>query len=141
MNMTPMIDIVFQLIVFLMVANDLSRRDIEDLDLPRAVHAFETCGAPDPLVVNLLPGGPDLAPALRVRGRDMDLAEFRRFLRPEADRLRADAGGASDLPVLIRADRASRWQDVQRVMQACADRDIRVRSIQFATEDPARSGR
>ena len=32
MNMTPMIDIVFQLIVFLMVANDMSRKEIEDLD-------------------------------------------------------------------------------------------------------------
>ena len=140
MNMTPMIDIVFQLIVFLMVANDMSRKEIEDLDLPGARHAVEICGAPDPLIVNLLPGGPGAAPELRVRGLALDLAGFRRFLGPEADRRRPAPGGPSDLPVLIRADRESRWQDVQWVMQACAGEGVGVRRIQFATRDPRQDG-
>lgn len=139
-DMTPMIDIVFQLIVFLMVANDMSRKEIEDLDLPGAEHARQDDGTEKRrIIVNLLRDGGTGAPALRVKGREMDLARFRQFLKPEADGAR-DAKGASDLTVLVRADRSSRWQDVQWVIQACAERDIRVHRLQFATQDE-REGR
>jgi len=139
MNMTPMIDIVFQLIVFLMIANDMSRKEIEELNLPAALHAQEDKGDREKyrIIVNLLKnpkGGP---PALKVKGQDMDLAIFQQFLKAEADRNREpDGPKASELFVLIRADRESRWQDVQWVMQACADPTIRVYKLQFATEDP-----
>jgi biopolymer transport protein ExbD len=139
MNMTPMIDIVFQLIIFLMIANDMSRKEIEDLNLPAALHAKEDQGLNEKyrLIVNLLKnprGGP---PDLKVKGTDMDLAVFQQFLRTEADRNReTDGPKASELFVLIRADKDSRWQDVQWVMQACADPAIRVYKLQFATEDP-----
>ena len=48
-NMTPMIDVVFQLIIFLMLANDMSRKEIEDLLLPDAVHATENLQPVDTL--------------------------------------------------------------------------------------------
>jgi biopolymer transport protein ExbD len=142
MNMTPMIDIVFQLIIFLMIANDMSRKEIEDLTLPTALHAQEDKGLNEKyrLIVNLLKnerGGP---PALKVKGQDMDLAVFQQFLKSEADRNREnDAVRASELYVLVRADKDSRWQDVQWLMQACADPGIRVYKLQFATEDPKKS--
>jgi biopolymer transport protein ExbD len=138
-NMTPMIDVVFQLIIFLMLANDMSRKEIEDLTLPSAFHADEDKGEKEKyrLIVNLLrseTGGP---PTLKVRGEDMDLAKFAQLLRPEADRIREpDGPKASELFVLIRADKNSRWQDVQWVMQACADPGIRVYKLQFATTNP-----
>ena len=139
MNMTPMIDIVFQLIIFLMLANDLSRKEIEDLELPAALHAREDQGLNEKyrLIVNLLKnerGGP---PIFKVRGEEMDLVGFQQILKVEADRNREnDAQRASELFVLVRADKGSRWQDVQWVMQACCDPGIRVYKLQFATEDP-----
>lgn len=142
MNMTPMIDIVFQLIIFLMIANDMSRKEIEDLTLPSALHAQEDKGENEKyrLIVNLLKnerGGP---PLLKVKGMDMDLTVFQQFLKVEADRNREDdAIRASELYVLIRADKESRWQDVQWVMQACCDPGIRVYKLQFATEDPRKA--
>ena len=138
-NMTPMIDVVFQLIIFLMLANDMSRKEIEDLTLPEALHASEDKGEKEKirLIVNLLKdekGGP---PIFKVKGIEMDLAAFAQFLAPFADQSREEAQPrASDLFILIRADRRSRWQDVQWVMQVCADPKIRVYKLQFATHNP-----
>ncbi|HEU4394389.1 MAG TPA: biopolymer transporter ExbD [Planctomycetota bacterium] len=139
MNMTPMIDIVFQLIIFLMVANDMSRKEIEDLTLPQAKHAQEDKGEKEKyrIIVNLLKNERKNTPDLKVKGREMDLVQFQQFLKPEADRHREpDGPKASELYVLIRADKSSRWQDVQWVIQACCDPGIRVYKLQFATEDP-----
>ncbi len=141
MNMTPMIDIVFQLIIFLMLANDLSRKEIEDLELPEAMHATEDKGEKEKyrIIVNLVKNEEGRPPSLRVKGIEMDLNAFQQYLRPEADRNREpDGPKASELYILIRADKASRWQDVQWVMQACADPGIRVYKLQFATTDPTK---
>ncbi|MEO0662385.1 MAG: biopolymer transporter ExbD, partial [Planctomycetota bacterium] len=46
MDMTPMIDVVFLLIIFFMVITDLTQRDLEDLHLPLAEQA--TPDKPDP---------------------------------------------------------------------------------------------
>ena len=138
-DMTPMIDIVFQLVVFLMIANDMSRKDIEDLVLPLASHGQEDQGIKEKrrIIVNLLKnegGGP---PTLKVRGQEMDLDKFKQYLQPEAELSREpDGPRASELFILIRADKGSRWQDVQWVMQACADPKIRVYKLQFATSNP-----
>ncbi len=138
-DMTPMIDIVFQLVVFLMIANDMSRKEIEELALPDAVHGSEDKGINEKrrVIVNLLSddkGGP---PILKVRGEEMDLDRFKQYLAPEADILREqDSTRASELYVLIRADKKSRWQDVQWVMQAFADPKIKVYKLQFATTNP-----
>jgi len=138
-NMTPMIDVVFQLVIFLMIANDMSRKEIEDLTLPDAVHGQEDKGLNEKrrLIVNLLKnerGGP---PSLKVKGVEMDLVRFQQYLGPEAEFSREpDGPKASDLYILIRADKNSRWQDVQWVMQACADPKIRVYKLQFATTNP-----
>jgi biopolymer transport protein ExbD len=143
MNMTPMIDIVFQLIIFLMLANDLSRKEIEDLELPLAMHASEDKGDKEKyrIIVNLLKNEGDQLPTLKVKGMEMNLDTFKQFLRPEADRNREpDGPKASELYVLVRADTNSRWQDVQWVMQACADPGIRVYKLQFATTKPPEPG-
>ena len=140
-NMTPMIDVVFQLIIFLMLANDMSRKEIEDLQLPAALHAEEDKGLDEKrrIIVNLLKnenpaGGP---PTMKVKGMEMNLDQFAQFLLPEADQIReTDGPKASELFILIRADAQTRWQDVQWIMQVCADPKIRVYKLQFATHNP-----
>jgi biopolymer transport protein ExbD len=144
MNMTAMIDIVFQLIIFLMLANDLSRKEIEELTLPEAQHATEDKGDKEKsrIIVNLLKGEGGGPPSLKVKGNEYNLNEFKTFLLPWADRSREpDGPRASELFVLIRADKGARWQDVQYVMQACADPNIRVYKLQFATEDPNKANK
>jgi hypothetical protein len=41
----------------------------------------------------------------------------------------------SEIYVLIRADRSTPWQEVQWIMQDCADPDVRIWKLQFATRD------
>ena len=142
-NMTPMIDVVFQLIIFLMLANDMSRKEIEDLNLPEAMHATEDKGEKEKyrVIVNLLkPEKPGQPPILKIRGEQIyDLAVFQQKIKPDADRQREDEQPhASELYVLIRADRDARWQDVQWVMQALAEpqANLRVYKMQFATHNP-----
>ena len=139
-NMTPMIDVVFQLIIFLMLANDMSRKEIEDLELPEAMHASEDKGEKEKyrVIVNLLksdvPGAP---PTLKVKGQEMTITEFQQFIKPDADRNREpEQPHASELYILLRADRKSRWQDVQWVMQSLADPGLKVYKLQFATHNP-----
>jgi hypothetical protein len=74
---------------------------------------------------------------MKVRGMEMNLDEFAQFLLPEADQIREpDGPRASELYILIRADAQTRWQDVQWIMQVCADPKIRVYKLQFATHNP-----
>lgn len=139
-NMTPMIDVVFQLIIFLMLANDMSRKEIEDLFLPQALHGTEDQGLNEKrrVIVNLLKNETgDGPPTLKVKGMEMDLNTFAQFLQPEADMVReTEQPRASELFVLLRADVGARWQDVQWVMQAFADPKIRVYKLQFAVHNP-----
>src|SRR5688500_1360127 len=59
MDMTPMIDVVFQLIIFFMLLMDMSTKELEILKLPKAVSAVKD--EPDPKdprpVVNITPDG------------------------------------------------------------------------------------
>ena len=41
MDMTPMIDVVFNLLIFFMIVTDLSQKDLADLTLPLANHAVQ----------------------------------------------------------------------------------------------------
>jgi biopolymer transport protein ExbD len=133
-NMTPMIDVVFQLIIFLMLANDMSRREIEELDLPAARQGQEDLGTErSRVIVNLLRnvGDPGGTPTLLVKGVETDLDGLRHAVACLA------AARPGETCVLIRADRASRWQDVQWVMQALAAEGIH--RLQFAVHDPGRA--
>ncbi len=144
MNMTPMIDVVFQLIIFLMLANDLSRKEIEELKLPPAANAQEDKGQGEQhrVIVNLIAGKNGGPPRLKVKGKEYDLRGFTQFITPLALKYKEpEPPNASELFVLIRADKDARWQDVQWVMQVCADPNIKIYKLQFATEDPNKAGK
>ena len=136
-ELTPFIDIVFQLLIFLMVANDLTRKEVEDLDLPEAPHpAADPSAPPGRLVVNLLPGPRERPPLFLVRGSLVDLDSLGRLLRDHRD-LNARPS------VLLRGDRTSPWLHVQLAMQACAAPGVEIDRIDFATDGapPSREGR
>jgi len=57
-NMTPMIDIVFQLIIFFMLVTDMATAQIENLKIPYASKAIkEKYDDPQLLVLNIMPDG------------------------------------------------------------------------------------
>lgn len=112
-NVTPMIDVVFLLIIFFLVSSHLARQQPPvDLSLPQAASGLaDAQRRPPQATVNLLSDGRVLWGALPV---EIDaLAENLR---------RGDEG--RDFQVRIRADRAATFAELEPVLAACADAGV-----------------
>ena len=137
-DMTPMIDVTFQLIVFFLIANDLSKKEVVDLQLPQAVHGTEDKDDQPHkrIILNIRkPATPDQKlPVVFVKGNEIGLKDLERLLQGFADLDReAGPGSPSAIYALIRADREAPWQHVQYVMQVCANEKVQIYKMQFAT--------
>jgi biopolymer transport protein ExbD len=110
-NMTPMIDVVFQLIIFFLVSSHLVRQETQlKLPLPTATTGQKVPEDDKPrLTVNVLADGTVL-----LAGRPLTPAELKDRL---SERL-ADLG--KDVEVRIRSDRAVPYRYVEPIMLACA---------------------
>ena len=145
MDMTPMIDVVFNLIIFFMVITDMTQKDLEYLILPKAELAEVDEGKDrERLVLNIV--NPDLKdmqgkvdpnkPPIFFEGRQVDdMVDLRRHLRQRANprlypqKIKEDgvtpmpqlAPGLwpSRKPLLIRCDQAMIFAWVQAVIQYC----------------------
>lgn len=119
-NLTPMLDMVFQLITFFMLVLNLRTAAVDPtIQLPRFGSAAPaTSDNTDVLVLNINAQG-----GLNVGGHPGDLAKL---LEHEAQAARAkltNAAAEDDLPttVVLRADRATEFTQVNRVLMACQD--------------------
>ncbi len=152
LNMTPMIDIVFNLVTFFMLTLDMSQKELAVLDLPRANYGIED---KDPntqvgvksedktrFVINLEPKGSVYFKGERwslsdedPKKQDQALENLRQALRTltRPAKLR-DERGFSKVMVLIRGDRQAKWKYVQWIMQVCADPNIKIYKMHFAVE-------
>ena len=107
-DLTPMLDVVFILLIFFMVATTFASVEKEmDLDLPTAETGEAAKSPLDEVVVNIAADG-----TLQVDGEAVDGARLREILARAA---RANP----KTPVTIRGDRASQLQRVTEVMDAC----------------------
>ena len=137
-DLTSLIDVTFQMLVFLLVVNDIAAKQTEDVELPDARHATEVRPDDATFVVNVLPAQSPHScesPRVRVNGRDVAIAELGTSLRAVAELHRppADPDAPTQAAVQIRADRGAPWRHVQLVMQECARQEVRIRRIQLAT--------
>jgi biopolymer transport protein ExbD len=110
-NMTPMIDVVFQLIIFFLLTSHFAQQEAHlPLPLPAAdsAAALKDVDAPR-LVINVTADG-----TLLFSGRSLTPADLRQRL---AERI-ADLG--KDVEVRIRADRSVPYQHIEPVLLACA---------------------
>jgi biopolymer transport protein ExbD len=148
LNLTPMIDVVFNLIIFFMLVADLSQKDIEILQLPWSTEAQADEGKEKKRVLinivkkgdlqarkNWKPGDPV---EIKVRGETVDFKTLTHKLLAfaETDRDMDHPMQPSEVFALIRCDKDIRWREVQWVMQACADPEVRIYKLQFATSKP-----
>ncbi|HVS11554.1 MAG TPA: biopolymer transporter ExbD [Planctomycetota bacterium] len=107
-NLTPMIDVVFQLLVFFMVATTFHDPERElEIELPRAESGSAVEAVPEELVINIFRDG-----SLSLSGRRVDHAGLREALLRAARR-------DPKTPVTIRGDGSVHHQDVVRVVDAC----------------------
>ena len=145
--MTPMIDVVFLLIIFFMLISDMTQQDLEILTLPKAVSAV-----PDE------PNVKDFRPVINVRQDGVMVVKQEEVFVPTAEGGTDDEQGIkqtlltfSDLMdtdffnkelktgaqipddfLLIRADQWTPFHYVQRIMTLCGDTDIQIWKVQLA---------
>ena len=133
MNMTPMIDVVFQLLIFFILVTELQNRDFEELTLPRADQAEADTEPPagrTTINVKLNRLGKE---EVWVMGNEYSLDALKARLTAEAEIYME--GPFSTKPILIRADMKAQYKAVQDVMQACIESNIWKLSFGASKED------
>ena len=132
LDMTPMIDIVFNLLIFFLVVSDLNQKDLVDLTLPIAYMALEDKDddLDDRVILNV-----DQKGQILFRGQTKNLDELGTILG-QAVRVYnlkkkgegwvevAPGAKASKLFVLLRADKDTPWQHVQWLMTIMAEQKL-----------------
>ncbi|MBI4616853.1 MAG: biopolymer transporter ExbD [Planctomycetes bacterium] len=145
-DFTPMIDAVFNLLIFFMVVVKMTSDDLEPLALPKAEQAEED-GTPDPkrLVINLVRGRPAAGGVrFRVIVNGADVTPEKRDGRWDVKESRlwellkevAELGNAqfSERQVLLRADENCPYEYIAMIMAALVDPQVRIFRIQLGAE-------
>jgi len=123
-NLTPMIDCVFLLLIFFLVATRFEEAEREmNVVLPQASAAMPLTVKPKQLIVNV-----DREGAFFVAGQKLTEEELYQTLRQAA----ADNPGRQ--AVEIRADRRCAWEHVADVMNACNKAHVRDYVVRTASE-------
>jgi biopolymer transport protein ExbD len=113
-SMTPMIDVVFLLLIFFLVATRFEQEERDmDVDLPQASEAQPTINESQEIFVTVTPTG-----EFYVDGQQLDARTLEAVLE---DAYQANPGRQR---VTIRADRDSRTRHVVAVMNACNEANI-----------------
>jgi len=143
LDMTPMIDVVFLLLIFFMVVTDLNQKELADLVLPLAYMATpDKDNDPDDRVILNV----DKYGQIQYGGKVVNLNELGAILRRRKEAYefkmrQEDKSGLEDLPgggkasklyVLLRADRDTPWQHVQWLMTIMSEQKLY--KMQFATK-------
>ncbi len=121
--LTPMIDVVFLLLCFFVTSQIFAQWETEiDIALPTAATGDMPQRLPGEVIINVLADGTAV-----VNGQALDDGRLREMM----DRLVQLFPGQ---PVLLRADKATAYEHVVRVLDTCRQADIW--NISFATLAP-----
>lgn len=124
MQLAPMIDIVFLLLIFFIVTWQFSRSETElNVSVPTAEEGSELNRPKGEIIINVLPDG-----VIRVEGSTVDLPQL-------LDKLSAIARQFKNQPVRIRGDGSVDFQRIVEVIDTCEKAGIW--NISFATQRPA----
>ena len=120
LNLTPMIDIVFLLIIFFMVGTRFSEIEQQyDIELPTATAVQPMTSRPDALVLNVSRSG-----SVMMDGETLELPDLQ-------SRLETARQAYPEQAVLIRGDGEGVYQAVVDVMDVCHRAKIQKFSLAF----------
>jgi biopolymer transport protein ExbD len=125
LNMTPMIDVTFLLLIFFMTVHQVSRVNKEPLALPQLAGTQDQ--SESAVTINL-----DREGRILVSGQVLSLPELAGLLGQE---LAAVGGDPAHLVVLVRADRRGNCRTVNQVMALLSRLDIL--RVRLAVEAPS----
>jgi biopolymer transport protein ExbD len=122
LDLTPMIDMVFNLLIFFMVVSHFAQQDqAMPVELPAGSQAMPLTARPKELFVNIDQDGQYF-----VASRRLDEPELARVLRQAA------IDNPLNQTVVIRADRRAQWDFVATAMRLCNEAGIRDYSASLA---------
>ena len=124
MNMTPMIDIVFLLIIFFMTVTQVSEVNRERLELPRLQGAEDQ--KPTTLTVNV-----DQAGEIIVSGNPIEIPRLLAIVSQELAKVGEDP---SRLTVVLRADERGTSRTVNEIVTALAR--MQITRVRIAVQVP-----
>ncbi len=152
MDMTPMIDCVFLLMIFFVLVIDLSQQDLEDLILPKATYALPDDKPPEVRpIVNIMQDGRVLHKGTvwyrpETDGKNFSkLHELMRYFKqfaitdPSMIKQEVMGGGKTmtviEAPLLIRADKWTEWHYVGKFMEGCVVPDAAFYKLELAMSE------
>lgn len=135
MDMTPMIDVVFLMIIFFMIVSDMSQQDLAELELPVAEQAVDDETEEGRMIVNILKDG--VIEIKRIKYGTLDGPDaanaLRAYLASEVAKGEKDPGTTfSSRSLLVRADKETKFKEVQKVMSICGEIGIQVYKVHLA---------
>lgn len=116
LNLTPMVDVVLNLVMFFLVTTHFSKAEEQQqfpVELPRVTSAQPLTGLPDELVINI------------ARDGSMYLGQQPRTEEELTVELRAAAARYSEQSVLIRGDADGLYQPVMTVLNICHEAGLK----------------
>ena len=140
MDMTPMIDCIFQLIIFFFLIIDLQNQDLERLVLPKATYAVPD-EPPEGFrpVINIRQNGEMIYKLVEYYNPDnpKDYTALKQLLIDFSKKMekKMDPDLHVMLPddaLLIRADKYTEMHHVAKVMENCGDKDILIWKVELA---------
>lgn len=152
MDMTPMIDCVFLLMIFFVLVIDLSQKNLEDMILPRAEFVEpDDRPAKNRPVINVLQNGTvvynnrvaydpnkhgknyqpirELLLAIRADGMRLKTLEFKDEV------IAGRTVKLIDTPILLRADKWTEWHYIGEVMKQCSMPDVAFWRVELALSE------
>ena len=124
MNMTPMIDIVFLLIIFFMTVTQVTKINSEQLDLPKQKGSADQ--EPSVVTVNVTEKGDVL-----VSGNKISIPNLVFMIGDQIERLGNDP---DRLTMVVRADQRGTTTKINEIVSAMAG--LRLKRIRIAVEVP-----
>ncbi|MGB2600382.1 MAG: biopolymer transporter ExbD [Candidatus Omnitrophota bacterium] len=119
-QMAPLIDIIFLLLIFFMAASIFYQLETEiNITVPTAKESTDIKRAPGEIIINIRKDG-----AVVVNQRKMSYEELDRMLKRVSELYKGQ-------PVIIRADKETYHKNVIKVLDLCAGADIW--NVSFAT--------
>jgi len=124
LNIAPMIDIVFLLIIFFMTVSHILRLEVESIRLPAARSGVDRERVPEQIIITVFRDG-----AISASGQNQTLASIQTLLK---DR------DPEDVSVLIRCDRELQWEHVRPILKICSA--SRITQVKVAVIKPENAG-
>jgi biopolymer transport protein ExbD len=152
MDMTPMIDCVFLLMIFFVLVIDLSQKNLEDLILPRAVFQEPDDQPPDNRpIINVLQNGSviynqevvydpqkhgkNYAPIKQLLIDIRRAGLFNKTLTLKPEKIGSREVMLIDDPILVRADKWTEWHYIGEIMKQCSQPEIAFWKVELAMSE------